>query len=178
MRDHDDCVPHLVQPVKQPEHLFSARLIECTGRLVSEQQSRLPDKRPRDRHSLLLSSGEFTRLVVNPFRESEHLDRIHAHLLRLFQGQPPDEQWHHDILGHIIGLDEMVLLKNEADLFIPDPGQLLLLRLPDADAVEHVCPGIRFIHTADHIHQGTLSGTGRTQDREEFPLLHLKTDIL
>ena len=83
MRNHDDRIAHLMQPVKQSEHLFSARLIERTGWLICEQQRRIPDKRPRNRHALLLSAGELTRSVMNPFRKSEHFNRIHAHLLCL-----------------------------------------------------------------------------------------------
>ena len=84
VRDHDNRVPHLMQPLKQSEHFFSACLVKRTGRLIGEQQSRFPDKCPCDRHTLLLSTGKFPWPVMNPLRESEHLDRIHAHLLCFF----------------------------------------------------------------------------------------------
>lgn len=53
MRDHNNRIAHPMQPVKQSEHLFPARLIERTGRLICKQQRRIPDKRPRNRHALL-----------------------------------------------------------------------------------------------------------------------------
>ena len=51
--------------------LVAGLRIELAGRLVGEQQDRLLDEGPGDRHSLLLAAGKLVRAVIEPVFEAD-----------------------------------------------------------------------------------------------------------
>ena len=51
-------------------------LVEVAGRLVGEDQGRVGDQRPGDRHALLLAAGQLRRLVVDAVAEAQPLERL------------------------------------------------------------------------------------------------------
>jgi hypothetical protein len=49
--------------------------IEVPRRLVGEQDRRLGDQRPRDRHALLLAARQLGRLVVAPLGKADAVEQ-------------------------------------------------------------------------------------------------------
>ena len=66
--DHDDRPAGGVEVVEQVQHVVGAGAVQRAGRLVGEQQHRVRDDRPRDRHPLLLAARELRRAVGRPGR--------------------------------------------------------------------------------------------------------------
>ena len=75
VRDEDDRVAGLVEPLEQ-RHDFDAGLrVEVAGRLVGEQDRRVVDERARDRDALALAA----RQLVGPVRHAlAELDLVAA----------------------------------------------------------------------------------------------------
>ena len=71
VRHQDDGDPLvLIQLLEHPQHFFAGARIEVAGRLIREEQRRMIDQRPRDRHALLLAPGKLRGLVVHPVAQT------------------------------------------------------------------------------------------------------------
>jgi hypothetical protein len=89
--------------------------IQVTRRLISQDDLRLMDDRPRNRHALLLSTRQLARPVLDPMHhpdETQHLRDSFSHYAPLFTAQ---QQREGDIFFHCETGDQMKGLKNNPD---------------------------------------------------------------
>ena len=178
MRDHHDCISHIVQLFKQPEDLLSAAAVQRAGGLVSKKKRGISHQCPRDGRTLLLPAGQLRRLVRKPVVYSEKPDGVHTAFLRLSGTHAAHHQRHDDVLQDIISGNELIVLKNEADLPVSDIVQLLFLHFVDGISIQIILSVVSQIHAADDVHQRGFSGAGGPEDGDKFPFLHLKADVL
>ena len=66
VRDHDDRRARAVQVAQQVHHRGAGAAVEVARRLVGQDQRRLADQRPRDRHPLALAARQLRRPVPQP----------------------------------------------------------------------------------------------------------------
>jgi len=79
--------PSLAMEVREHLHdLSSGLLVEVPRRLVREYYRRIVSQRPGDRHSLLLSAGQFSRPVIESFAQVSHFQEFSCLLLPLSFG--------------------------------------------------------------------------------------------
>ena len=60
-----------LEPAEDRVDLVAGLRVELAGRLVGQDQDRLLDQRPGDRHALLLAAGELVRPVVEPVSQAD-----------------------------------------------------------------------------------------------------------
>src|SRR6185437_278826 len=76
VRDHHDGLAVLaIESLQQRQHFFRRLTIQITRWLVAHQQGWIGNDRARDRHALLLTAGEFARLVRSAVGEPYQLQR-------------------------------------------------------------------------------------------------------
>ena len=68
-------VPAACSSRSSAHDLGAGRRVEVAGRLVGQQQRRLADDRPGDRHPLPLAAGQLVRPVVEPVRQPDPVQR-------------------------------------------------------------------------------------------------------
>ena len=103
---------------------FIGRLpVQITGRLIADQQSRIRDQRTGDSHPLLLTARQFTRFVICPIGQSNDLECDVCITAPLGSGQPGQQQRQLDIAARIEYRQQIVELKDEADVFRSPVGQ-------------------------------------------------------
>src|SRR5256886_920749 len=73
-----------------------------------------------------------------------------------------------DVLDGVESREEVVRLEHEADVLVPDRGELVVGELADVLAGEHVRPAVSDVETPEHVHQRGLPRTGRSHDRDEL----------
>ena len=61
----------LLQSAEDPVDLVAGLGVELAGRLVGQDEERLLDQGPGDRHALLLAAGELVGAVVEPVAEAD-----------------------------------------------------------------------------------------------------------
>src|SRR5690349_9308201 len=87
---------------------------------------------------------------------------------------PVVEQRKFYILRRASPRQQIELLENEANLPVPDFGELVALESADVYAVQQVASGAGLIQTAEDVHDRRLSGTGRSHDGDEAALFDVQ----
>ncbi len=107
-----------MQPGNQFKNRVRGSAIEVPRGLIRQQQLRLGDERPGQRHSLLLPAGKFSRPVMRALLQSHLAQPPRSFLLCLLPGQTPQQKRH----GHIFQCrklrQQVVELPDEADFAI------------------------------------------------------------
>src|SRR5262245_57980148 len=81
-----------------------------------------------------------------------------------------------DILDGAGAGEQVELLKDEPDLLAPDISQLVALESADADAIERVGTGRRYVEAPEDVHQRGLPRAGRSHDRDEVTSIDVERD--
>src|SRR5262245_27096609 len=116
--------------------------------------------------------------MLGSIREPDDLQSDGDTLPALGFRQLRQQQWKlHIALGRQDG-QQVVELKNEADVLRSPPGQLPAAQLVDPDAPYVDRASGRRIETADQIEQGGLAGTRRPHEREEVTLRNIEVHAL
>ncbi len=58
-----------MQALNQIHNCIGIMFVQISGRFIREQQRRIVDQRPRNRHALLLSPGQLRSLMLRPRRQ-------------------------------------------------------------------------------------------------------------
>ena len=117
-----------MQIEEQRGHDRGRRLIEVAGRLVAEQQPRLPDERARNRHALLLAARQLRRAMIDAIGEADLLDqRLRARGRRhsaFVAARPVHQRRHEHVLEHRALRQQAVILEDEPDLRVAEVGEI------------------------------------------------------
>src|SRR4029453_7200720 len=129
---HQDRVPLRVQLQQEIGDRVGGGASEVSGRLVAEQQRRVPDERPRQGGALLLATGELSRTVIETIgepdlRQQRMGTRGSALLVRW---RPSHERRRQHVLEHRALRQQRVVLEHEADFTIAE-GCLFSLTHPE-----------------------------------------------
>ena len=77
VRHHDHgIVILLIHLFDQLQYFLGSRIIQRTGRLITEQDIRILDDCAADRNALLLAAGELIRQLIAVVKQSERLQQI------------------------------------------------------------------------------------------------------
>src|SRR5256884_4164033 len=124
VRDHDDGLPELVEPLEDREDLRARVGVEVPRRLVREDHRGIVEQRPRDRDALLLSAGELARAVPHPIAEADLSERREGTRAAIVAIAAVDEG-QLDVLDGIEAREEVERLEDEADVLVADRGELV-----------------------------------------------------
>src|SRR3989442_1551512 len=161
--------PLAVQLAKQL-HDFDARFaIKVAGRLIGKEDRRVRDQRAGDRNALLLAARELVGEVARPLQEADRFECRHRPLAALLAVAGVDER-HLDVVHGARARNQVIGLKDEADLSIANPGQLVVTERRDVVAIEDVAAGGWLIEAADQVHQAALARARRPHDGDELAL--------
>ncbi len=148
--------------------------LEVPGGLVSEQDFRLVDDGARDGHALLLTSGKFRRLVLQPPGEAEHLgDYVKA--VRV-EAVSMDELRDGDIAFGCERGEQIEALKNETDFAAAEFGARGICQSGEVIAVDENFAARGLRQPADHVEKRGFAASGRPHDRDGFSRQDIKID--
>lgn len=142
--------------------------IEVTRRFVGKNDLRVIDKGTGDGYPLLFSAGKGRRLVVGPVGQAQVFEQRHPlffHFCFGFSGNPA--RYANILQGTEFG-QQVVKLENKTDVLVAESGQLTVVHAGEAGIVELNGAGIGLIECSQDVQQGALSGTGRTDNTDDF----------
>ena len=132
MRDHNERDVVLPRQAKNGVHHLGRRVgVEVARRLIGKNDLRFADKCTRDTNALLLAARHFGRLVTQPFAEAHLLELLRSHGLPLCLGNALEHQRKRHVLHRRHRGQQIVGLKYEAEMFLPECRKLLLRHLRD-----------------------------------------------
>ena len=113
--DHQGALPQALVLPEEVEDLVAGLRVELTGWLVGQDEHRVLDQRPRDRHALLLAPRQLVRAVVEAGSQADLGDQIDG-LLPPGRRAPQGQEWDQDVVDGGEVLDQVEGREDEADL--------------------------------------------------------------
>src|SRR6516225_6559972 len=156
MGDEQDRGAHLVDLLEQVHHLARHQGIEVAGRLVREQECRVPGDGARDGDALLLPAGELRGHVPGARGEPDQLERAADALAPVGAAQAAVAQRHFDVVVDVEVGDEVEALKDEADALVAEPRARIIGKRPHILALEQVAAGVELLEQPRHVEHGGL----------------------
>ncbi len=111
---------------KNIHDLIAHGAVQVTGRFVGEDDLRPADDGPGNGYPLLLPAGKLRREMFDPVAQPDFFQGGRRQLLSLFSRTAAIEQGQLYIVQYFQVIDQVITLKNEAQLLIPELGQLLV----------------------------------------------------
>ena len=168
--DHEGHPPILVKAKQKILYLFSRSRIQIPGGFVRKEQLGLQDDRSGDGHTLLFPSREFSRSMGQAVLQSHHLQQSPGLRARPPPLPTPDKGGKHHIFQRIEIGQQIMKLKDKADLTVANLGQGILAEgRKVASTIHHLSAG-RPIQGPQDMQQGALPDPGLSHDRQPFSL--------
>jgi hypothetical protein len=175
--DHDDGLAHGVELRQALHNLVAGLGVEVAGRLVGQDDTGIIDQSPGDGDALLLAAGQLHGAVIEAIAQADHVGQVEAPFAcPLGQVNALVEQGNLDVLDNRVLRQQVVRLKDEAQIAAADLGQLVVVHLRNVLVAEEVLPAGRPIQTAKQIEQRGLAGARRSHEGDEFALLDHQGD--
>src|SRR5580700_2319409 len=166
-----------VQIAQQFHDGFAIFRVQVSSRLVSHQDERIAYQRASHGHTLLLTARELRRIVPQPVRHANALERVLHFLLALRGARTAVCQGQFDVLVDCEVADQVERLEDEPDLAIANPRALADRQLADGLSVQHVTSICRGVEQPQDREQCRLAAAGRTSDGNVGTFLDLQVDL-
>ena len=173
MGNHDDRHALAVQLGKQFHDLFAGTGVQCTGRLICQQQTGLAHHCPCNCHTLFLSAGKLSRLELYPFFQPHTCQHFLCPFQPFLFPHAGIQQRQCHVFQHRLAGQQVEVLEHEADLLVPYRGKLVVAALCHVLSVEEIVPAGLLVQQPNNVHQRGFSRTGRSHDCQIFPFFHL-----
>ena len=177
MRDHNDqpVLGHLLQKL----HDLNARFrIQRAGRLVGQQNVGVIDQRTRDGNALHLPAGHLSRPLVRLFAQPYLLQRGLRAPSALRAGHAGDRQRQLNVGQHRLVRNEIVALEYKADRVVAVGVPVAVGIFFGRNAVDDQIAAVVAIQAADDVQQRGLAGAAGPEDRHEFVIAQVETDLV
>ena len=120
------------------------------------------------------AAGHLRGPVLHPARQPHPLQSLHCQVIAVIGVDALIDQGQLHIFQHRQGLNQVVLLENEADLLVADAGKLLVRQFLNVGAVQKVLSPGGDVQAAQHVHHGGLAGTGLSHHSHELSPFNVK----
>ncbi len=167
-----------MKAVENVENLLARRLVQVARGLVGQQDGRLVDERPGDRHALLLAARQGVRFVGHAVRETHRTEQIQGPLLRVVGiGVRVEKREKHVVQDAQPG-QEVEELEDEADALVADARELPVVEGREVLSRQAVAAARGLVQEADDVHERALARSRRPHERHVLALLHGEVDAL
>jgi hypothetical protein len=167
--DYQHILLLLVQLKEEFRDGVSIGAIQISRRFIGQEQGRFENERSCNRHALPFTSGEFRGTMAEAIPESDAIEQLAGErfcfggLRRLIH-----ESRYQDILEYRTLWQEVMILKHEADLCVPECRQSRLREGKWLGSIEcHLAAG-RAIECAKDMKERALAGSGRPHHGGRF----------
>ena len=110
--------------------------IEVAGRLIRQEQDRMMDECPRDGDRWRFATGKLGGPMLEPMRQLDPVQQLAGPFLRLGTARAADQRRDQHVLQHRALRQQVVFLKDEADMAVAKIASCFSSRLERILAVE------------------------------------------
>src|SRR6056297_172274 len=177
MGDHHDRLAEVVDGrPHERQDLGTGHRVEVAGGFVGEDDLRSRSERPSDGDTLLLTTGELARPMLQSVAESDGVDYVVDPLLvTRFATE------HHRQADVLLGgqrRDQVEGLEDETDLGAPELGDLLVVERGEVGVADERGTRRQRVEPGQAVQQRRLAGTRRSHDRAELARLERHGDTV
>ena len=163
----------LTQPAAQ---LFTHLRIQRAERFIQQQNLRLYRQGARQRHALLLTTGQLRRIAIRQVSQLHHLQQFgHFGFNRRRIGSFTARQHGQaksDVIEHRHMAEQRIVLEDEAHFTVAG------VHPADVGAVEADMTAGLMLQPGDNPQQGSFPGAGRPQQRDHLSGRDIQRDII
>ena len=153
--------------------------IQRARRFIEKNHPRLGRDRPGDGDALLLTAGQFGRIIILPVQHPDFFQGFQPDAFRFFFVHPArNRQARRHILERGLVSEQVEGLKNESDLpavmynvFPGDPMKV------EGFSVQRDRPAVRLREISRAAEQGRFTAAAGAENGHHVPLIHRKADI-
>jgi hypothetical protein len=142
-----------MQLAEDRHHFLAGLRVECAGRFVGQDHLAAVHQRPRDRHALLLATGQLARLVVHAITQAQPLQQLLGTRVAHRAGTAGVHRRHFHIAARIQIAQQVVALEDETEMLAAQFGQLIRLHLSGFAAGHLVAAAGGAVEAAEDVHQ-------------------------
>lgn len=113
--DEHHGVALIVHLLQHSQHFAAGVAVQCAGRLVGQNDRRVPHQRPSDGNTLLLAAGELSGIGLFFIRQTHFAEQLTGFFLRLFFIYPSDHLRLRNVFQHREMREQVKILKNKAE---------------------------------------------------------------
>ncbi len=146
--------------------------VEIAGRFIGEDDAWLGHEGTRDRHTLLLATGELLRAVVEPFGQAHPFQPVPGACLGI--SHPSQIERQHDVFQGRQRGQQLKRLEDEADPALPARGQFILGERTHGFAMPAHPAAVGTVQTGQQAEQGGLARARGPHDGQAFTGGHLE----
>src|SRR6267154_4136162 len=150
--------------------------MKITGGFVSQNDPGISDYRARNAHQLLLATRELTGKEILLADNLKSIERVANYRLPVLLADVPVRKRQFKILKNSLVVEQVVALKDKANIAITKVGAFFGIERVNCDIVEMIFPAPCLIVHAQDVQQGRFTGTRRPHDRNELALLNVQID--
>ena len=178
MGDEHHGVALIVHLLQHPQHFAAGVAVQCAGRLIGQNDRRVPHQRPGNGNTLLLAAGKLVGAVPELITQAHLLQHLFGPGVALGAADARIHQRHLYVLHQVEPRQKIILLEDKAQHFVADRSQLVAAHLAHIPAVEPVSAMGRHVQTADDVHAGGLAGAGLADDGYELAFFDFHGDVV
>src|SRR5215212_6804990 len=152
-------------------HFRTEARIDMRDRLIHDQNCRVPDNSPRNRHALFLATGQLTRL---PLEDVTNVESGHGAIEQSFDLSRFDSsnfEREYDVLSDCEVRVERIILKNHGDITVG------WFHIVDNTVSNRNGAAADRFQTRDHAHRGRFSATRGADNGEELAVRAIEDEI-
>src|SRR5262245_2959103 len=165
-----------IEPPEQAHDFGPGCGIECTGRLICQDQRRLVGECAGNGDPLLLATGEFSRHMAEPIAESHHGEQCTGARDPCVSCNPGIDHRKLDIL-HCTGTCQQIeRLEHESDVPIADCGEGGIIERCDLNALEIIGAAGWTIEASENVYERGLARARRPHYSHELATFNLGRD--
>ena len=166
--DQNNRIALAVQVFHEFHNFIAGLRIQVAGRLVGQDDGWIIDQGAGNGDALALSAGKLIGLVVHAFAQIDGGKRGLGALNAFVRGRAAIDQGQLHVVQSRGAREQIERLKYEADFFIADAREFVVIEFADQIAVEPVTALGRRVEAADQVHERGLAGARGTHDGNIF----------
>lgn len=157
-----------VQLLHQLDHPIAGAPVQIPGRFIGEEDPRTIRERAGERHPLTFPSRQLGRIVGGAVGQPHPVEKVEG-AVQGIGGPVSSEQLegHQHVLQRREGRKEMERLEDEPDIAGAKPGPVVFRESEDVFAGEQYPPRGGRVEAREQPQEGRLSGSRRTDDRDD-----------
>lgn len=176
MGDEDEGLALAIEVVEEVEDFFAGFGVEVASGFVGEDDERAVGESAGDGNALLLAAGELVGSVIEAVVESDLGGKFCGDFPHFFIGGPAVIHGDGDVFSDGELLDEVVGLKDEAEVAIAGSGEVVVVEGGDVLAAEEVVARSGLIQAAEDVEEGGLAAAGGAHDADIFASIDVEAD--